>query len=373
MLGEHEFSRKSTILYFSEKTSSFLTNEMGWIHKPIHFLDEIKENPGLAENCVMVLLVGNSIKEIETLQNLPRNSIWVLLYGDETWSPRLNRNLMHQPSLIGILRPYPVPTRSLKSIWNILPSSFSYLPNKFGFFRVVFCFFVSVVIVLRQSYIERLHRNTSKVNLGFLPGYTEIFADAFRAVYGESSASKSLLSLNLEFLENKKEIKFSFVGQVGGVWRGLALAKVKELIAFQDFKMTPRRGFGGTLGANEASRDTAMDFVETNLKSRFVISPPGNYSGSTFRWLESLICGAIPLQAFPHPYDPGFRPPIQLPKWLETGSWESIIKMAMLRDVEEVKRDNLGLRREVLNFLNTINESLILITEKIAWHSERNG
>ena len=146
----------------------------------------------------------------------------------------------------------------------------------------------------------------------------------FRSGIGQSDLSKdsSLIDKNCEETLRIKE--FSFVGQKGSVWREFAIARVRQSLNAEQFTYLERENFGGTLGANEATFQSASEYVQILKESRYAISPPGNYSGATFRWLESIICGAIPLQAFSHPSDPMYRPPIEIPEWLCSNSWEEI-------------------------------------------------
>lgn len=357
-----EASKKDSefeIHYFSDSKISFLSNEMGWIHNKKAELEALLDHPLLWQSRIKVILIGNSLAEIKAIKGFPRSSLWVLLYGDETWNPRLNKSLLKTHSLIGTIRPYPAASKSLMSLRRLYLASLRYLPRKFSFRKLVRGLAFSCAVVFRQTYINILHRKNKKQSINFLPGYTELFVGAIEAITGIKYSEKSLLRSELSLLQSKKKIHYSFVGQKGGTWREFALARLKETILKKDFVYIERPSFGGTKGANGASLETATEYVQTLLDSRFVISPPGNYSGSTFRWLESVICGAIPLQALSSPSDPDFRPPVTLPDWLNSGSWESVISSANQLSQTESQNCSSALRVEVTSFLESVNRVLI--------------
>ena len=359
MLEASKRNSELEIHYFSDSKISFLCNEMGWIHNKRSELDSLLDHPRLWQSRIKVVLIGNSLDEIKAIQSFPRSSLWVLLYGDETWNPRLNKSLLKTNSLIGTIRPYPAASKSLKSLRKLCLASLRYLPRKFSFRKLVRGLAFSFVAVFRQAYINILHSKTKKQNIDFLPGYTELFIDAIEAITGIKYSKNSLMCSESKVTPSKKQIQFSFVGQRGGTWREFALARLKETILKKDFLYIERPSFGGTKGANGASLETAREYVQTLLDSRFVISPPGNYSGSTFRWLESVICGAIPLQALSNPSDPDFRPPVPLPDWLNSGSWESIVSSANQLSHTESQNCSSTLREEVISFLKSVNSELI--------------
>jgi hypothetical protein len=359
MLKASRKKSKLEIHYFSDSRISFLSNEMGWIHNKRSGLDSLLDHPHLWQSRIKVVLIGNSLAEIKAIQGFPRSSLWILLYGDETWNPRLNKSLLKTNSLIGTIRPYPAATRSLKSLRKLYLASLRFLPRKFSFRKLLRGLTASFVVVFRQVYINILHRKYKKQSIDFLPGYTELFIDAIEAITGIGHSENSLLCSESKVTPPKKQIQFSFVGQRGGTWREFALARLRESILTKDFAYIERSSFGGTKGANGASLETAKEYVQTLLHSRFVISPPGNYSGSTFRWLETVICGAIPLQALSNPSDPDFRPPVTLPNWLNSGSWESIISSANQLSHTEFQSCSSALREEVNSFLKSVNRELI--------------
>lgn len=358
MLEASKKDSKSEIHYFSDSKVSFLSNEMGWIHNKRSELEYLLDHPLLWQSRIKVVLIGNAMAEIKAIKGFPRSSLWVLLYGDETWNPRLNKSLLKTHSLIGTIRPYPATSKSLRSLRTLYLASLRYLPRKFSFRKLVRGLAFSCVVVFRQTYINILHRKNKKQSINFLPGYTELFVDAIEAITGIKYSEKSLLRSEFKLLQSNKKIQYSFVGQKGGTWREFALARLKETILKKDFAYIERPSFGGTKGANGASLETAREYVQILLDSRFVISPPGNYSGSTFRWLESVICGAIPLQAISNPTDPDFRPPVTLPDWLNSGSWDSIISSANKLSYTESQSCSSALREEVTSFLKSVNREL---------------
>jgi len=76
--------------------------------------------------------------------------------------------------------------------------------------------------------------------------------------------------------------------------------------------LVERDRYGGTLGGNEATRASGIEYVEVLTKSTSFLCPPGNYSGHSFRILESLVCGALPIVASNVITDPLFQDPTGL-------------------------------------------------------------
>lgn len=357
--------------YFSKHEFLFLSDEMGWLHKSPEELTRyvFKESKDLQE--IFVLAVGNSLEETKILRNLPKDSVWVLIYGDETWNPRLNRAVLRFESVIGVIRPYPVNRFRIESIGNIIRAISNYLPSKFRISDLIFETLKIIVLVIRQSYVFNLHKKRKKINLNFIPGYTNLFAVAFREKYPHLSSTSSLLSF--EAPNRKRKIQYSFVGQRGTTWRRYALTRLKLHIPEGRFKLIERVGFGGTLGANYATLESARDYVEILHETAFVISPPGNYSAATFRWLESIICGAVPLQAIPHPSDPLFEFPFKLPEWLNDGSWERLIDLANEMSQGMSESWVYLLRREVRDFIDEFNQALFRLQWEAFTHLERGS
>jgi hypothetical protein len=117
------------------------------------------------------------------------------------------------------------------------------------------------------------------------------------------------------------------MGQRGSFWRRYALEELQLSELVRQSTILVRDEFGGTLGANGASIETGQEYVAGLLNTNISMCPPGNYSSSTFRYLESLICGAIPAIAEGTPTDALFRAPFGPHETCKWARWEDLIRV----------------------------------------------
>jgi hypothetical protein len=80
---------------------------------------------------------------------------------------------------------------------------------------------------------------------------------------------------------HKNQIKF--MGQIGTWYRKELL---KYFSRFSDFEYVESSGWG---------LSSKNGYVETLQSSTFILCPPGIYTNETFRYYESIICGALPI------------------------------------------------------------------------------
>jgi hypothetical protein len=79
----------------------------------------------------------------------------------------------------------------------------------------------------------------------------------------------------------------SFMGQKGTWYRRRMISQFDEMPGAQ---IETYSSWGG----NPVEQPKA-DYVKSILRSKFVICPPGNVSSESFRYMESIILGAIPI------------------------------------------------------------------------------
>jgi len=262
-----------------------------------------------------IVQVGLGKEELEDLAGFPRDSIIANLYADEIYSPKLNQNLLRTDSIYLVIRSYSLPEYSLRKIVKSfmqglidLSSNFSF-PNFFKFFNLSFA---GVVMALRQRSIRKLERKLGKTSISIPLGYTDLFCQSFISFlvnnYGiELRQEVSLLSSEVTTILSKKlndcRFKFGFIGQRGNLARQFAINSVRH----RDSILVERERYGGTLGGNEATVDSGLEYVEVTTKAIYFLCPPGNYSGHSFRIFESLVCGALPIVASNVITDPLFQ------------------------------------------------------------------
>jgi hypothetical protein len=159
----------------------------------------------------------------------------------------------------------------------------------------------------------KLHQKFSK-DIIYLPiGYTNLFARSivtFVSHHSELGIDENISLLQMSETLNRnfeKKIIFCFSGQKGKFWRTKAIEDFRRWNTSNSnfaIKINVRKGFSGTEGANGVTESVGLNYVQELLASRFVLCPPGNYSIYTFRFLESIVSGALPLYCYPCPSDP---------------------------------------------------------------------
>ena len=77
---------------------------------------------------------------------------------------------------------------------------------------------------------------------------------------------------------------------------------------------------------NEGVQKNGMEYVRMILSSKFILCPPGNISGNTFRIHETVVARRVPLVTSNPPSDPNFESPVNaVSSENNTRSWDKII------------------------------------------------
>jgi hypothetical protein len=89
------------------------------------------------------------------------------------------------------------------------------------------------------------------------------------------------------------------------------------------------------------------------MKSKMSLTPPGNYSGHTFRYYEGLLLGSLPIEDSFVMSDPLYR------SRLENG-WPNVRKiMQSSNDIESFLSGQYDLIRQELTFIKNTIDSLL--------------
>jgi hypothetical protein len=331
---------KVRVIYVASFWSEFISRELGWEHFP---LEEFKLETDWSQfdGNVVVIAVGTNLSELNLLHKIPKKSVFVHLYADETYHPILNLKLLKCRSVKGVIRSYGIrKQRFVESELIFLKSvqlnfGLKHLQNLFRYTRSLLA---GQILLLRQQFVLLIHRHYKVLSIDFVPGYTNLFAKTLLQVIGHDTSRESLLRLNYlcEYVSNiDRKFKFFFMGQNGTYWRRYAVDVLRHSQFLPMSAIIVRDSFGGTLGANGASLETGQEYVSGLLNSQVSICPPGNYSSSTFRYLESVICGAIPAIAEGIPTDTLFRAPFGPQETCKWARWEDLI-----RDCERLEEEN---------------------------------
>lgn len=305
--------------YFANEHSEFLSNELNWeyianIGDFIAKVIDSSTNSATTDCKSLVFLCGNEQEELEVLTGLPENSIWVFLYADETYLPRLNRKVMKIKAVKGIIRPYWNSSQNYSRDWFSCLLRFFLTCKHREKISLIKLAFAGIILVHRQKYIQRLCDKYEKVIIKVPLGYTNGFARYLRQHKKMKCTCVSLVahSLHENLIERRRDYSVSFVGQIGNIQRQKFVDITEEMVFANNqllngtIKVVRRKNFGGTVGSNSATMETFREFIEIGLNSRFGLCPPGNFAGETFRFFEILCLGALPIEASAVISDPAF-------------------------------------------------------------------
>ena len=311
-----------------------------------------------------IVQIGQNSEEIVELQRFPKNSLIVHLYADETYQISNNIKLIRLPAAYKILRPYPISKLQIMSILHSHISSFLDVFNsekQLSITRLIRYWAAGIVMASRQIQIKLLENVNRKTSISFLLGYTDIFCNSYiTAIHNgfeeDIDDVTSLFSISgstLNKIVKSKEFDLCFVGQRGNIVREMA---VNQSLKIANSRIIIRDKFGGSLGFNDSTVNTGIEYLEIMLKSRFNLCPPGNYSGYSFRIMESLICATYPIVNNYPLTDPFFTNPSQVIQTTKSfKSWKTLIASKVDENEadinENVKRGRLFLEKEVKNLL----------------------
>jgi len=332
------------IIYFSNERSEFLSRELGWKFKKREQLRNLIGSTTGDYSTSYVLMVGHDLNEIKILNNLGSKRVWVFLYADETYIPKLNFFVLQKASVIGTIRAYPTSSQNLvRALFGLFRSWMTPIKETPSYKRKELLFSTprGIMFLFRKHFVSSLHRLFNKQTLSLVPGYTNLFAKAYCDLF------KMPLSSDASLLEREgppiranvpRKYLLNFVGQEGKWWRQYAIWKASNHLNESEFTLKKRFGFGGTIGSNNASLVSAKEYVEALASSKFTLCPPGNYSYGSFRILEALAARSVPLMAPNSSWDASFEPIPGRPMYgILEDSWDAQFARLKLFSEDELR------------------------------------
>lgn len=267
-----------------------------------------------------ILLTDTSLPNLKALKNFPSQSIALFILSDETYKIVFNLRALLNRRVKFIVRNYPLPawrglfeiaqfsldkTRRLRAysyLWKLLP----------------FALFSGIYILASQVMLKSIAKIFKKQILEIPLGYESSFGRNYAANFNlDEGASLIDYALNAPNELFHKSVDISFLGQIGNLDRQMMLAEAESYGVGdpRDFRMKITKNRNYIQGR---SQDAQQNYMQLILKSRFTLCPPGNYSGVTFRFYESLLSRSFPLQDYYVFSDPLFVSPF-------TCKWKDIV------------------------------------------------
>jgi hypothetical protein len=141
--------------------------------------------------------------------------------------------------------------------------------------------------------------------LDFPQGYSQRFVSEIKLA-GIDIGESSILD-HAPLIISDKNKKISFTGQSGSWCRELAIRVLTKIDI--EFVPTYTHGWGGL------NQGKLTSYVDSLIRSEFTLTPPGNLTNRTYRYLESLIFNSVPIM-----------PPSTLQDPHLWGAWSESIK-----------------------------------------------
>jgi len=307
-----------------------------------------------------VVQIDKDLDELIFLSKLPKNSLIGWLHSDESLDVSFNKTIAQLDAISLILRPYHLNSGKLKNIYSSLMyaiRNIKHIDSIHECIKLFFWFCRGCGMYLREQKIIFMIRKSGKSFYNFPLGYTDVFCKSILSIFGDKNISSNQSLISQLFVSKViPASNLSFVGQVGQIVR---------LVAIRSAESAPgstviRRGqYGAGNYDNEYVQVNGMEYVQMILSSKFVLCPPGNISGNTFRIHETVIARRVPLVISNPPSDPNFESPVgEVFGGKKIWSWDKIISgistISAIR-YDEILKSNLDiLSDQVLSARNEI-------------------
>lgn len=273
------------------------------VEKDENYLDSIQNLIG--RGLLPIVQIDNDFTEINQLKTLPKDSIIGWCPSDETFDIAYNRELIKVDAFKLILRPYKLEKTKLINSLSSLIYTLSNIQSARSLSEVLRTLrwqLRGYSMQFRQAKILKMHsRNKSKFcNIPI--GYTNIFALSL-AFKLDIPSTESLLKRS-ESIDDFPEMSISFVGQSGQVVREFAIRAAESN---QFGSVVRRSGYGASNVINPTVSTHGIEYINQIASSRFILSPPGNISGESYRAYEAMVMKRIPLVLNHVTSDPNFK------------------------------------------------------------------
>lgn len=280
-----------------------------------------------------IFQIDKDIAELEFLRSLPSDSVIVLCHSDETYDLDFNKTLSQLDSIHLILRPYRLSGFSIRNFFNslfrtILNLKYASSP-KFAM-RVILWQGRGLLMQIRQMKIKRIYGRSNKNYRNILIGYTNIFAvsliESTFVLDQKSDLSLFDLIADQDLFFGSNSVTFS--GQVGQVIRETSINALSKI---PDALIIRRNTYGASNVFKDDVKKKGSEYIQTLKNSKFVLCPPGNISGESYRIFETILMRRIPIAMEYVTSDPNYQLPFKYRgPWQSRLSWRSAIKSALL-------------------------------------------
>ncbi len=267
----------------------------------------------VSKGTVPVIQLENDQNEFEFLKSLPAKSVIGWCYSDESLDTKFASRLSNLESLVLVLRPYHLNSFKVRNLFVSLRYVTSNLVNTKTLrnaLKLVLWYFRGISMSFRERKIHKIYSSANLEYVNFPLGYTDVFCSSLltNSDIHVKSPSGSLLELTFHDREEPK-IHLVFVGQIGQIVRSVAIVAAQET-SFA--RVITRSEYGAGSLLEKGVKEKGAEYLTTVLNAKFVLCPPGNISGNSFRIHETVILGRIPIVLSHVASDPNFVTPFDL-------------------------------------------------------------
>ena len=307
-----------------------------------------------------ILQLENNLEEMQFLESLPPNSIIGWCASDETYDWRFSYRIAKLRCFALVLRPYKLYQPSLKnSLLAFLYSAMNLRESNslIEIFRMGAWQLRGLAVAFRQAAIISLFKLHSRKFINFPIGYTNVFAKSL-ARFAKVNSQASLFNLSETNPPLLQRYSSSFTGQSGQIVREVAIrALEKQSLS----RVLRRNGYGASNVLDSEVTRKGDEYLRNLLDSDFVLCPPGNISGETFRLFETVVIQRLPLYMSHVTSDPNFTSLFYCGSINhKTKSWSKLINSASEVDSDSYRE---FVRLNTLQGLDQIRKSKDILLE----------
>ena len=318
----------------------------------------------VSRGVVPVIQLDNDQDELEFLKSLPAKSVIGWCYSDEGLDTNFASSLSKLDSLLIILRPYHLNSFKVRNLVLSCKYVISNLENvktlKNGL-KLTLWYFRGLAMCYREQKIRKIYKDAKLKYLNFPLGYTDVFCSSIVTSPNIQTDNLSGSLLDLTIL-HKNDVRnhLVFIGQIGQIVRSVAISAARST---RSSTIITRFEYGAGSLLEKGVQEKGIEYLNTVLDSKFVLCPPGNISGNSFRIHETVLLGRLPIVLSHIASDPNFFTPFENKKLQYKGqSWKKrILETTQISDKEyklKVAENLSTLRLQINQTKYTIDEYL---------------
>jgi hypothetical protein len=318
----------------------------------------------VSKGVVPVIQLDNDQGEFEFLKSLPAKSVIGWCYSDESLDTKFASNISKLESLAVVLRPYHLNSFKVKNLltsFKYIASNLEHVKTLKNGLKLILWYFRGLAMSYREQKIRRIYKKVKLRSVNFPLGYTDVFCSSLVASSSIRIDDLSGSLLNLDFLHQEEaQTHLVFVGQIGQIVRSVAISAAQE---YELSTIITRSQYGAGSMLEKGVKEKGIEYLNTVLNSRFVLCPPGNISGNSFRIHETVLLRKLPIVLSHVASDPNFVTPFESKRVKYKGQgWKKRIL-----ETTQISEEEYALQvEENLTMLRTqINQSSLVIEEHL--------